>query len=349
MGEGMLFVGDVAVAPGEQFIHLGFPSRIKRLPMCLNLEGAVLDEKLVLSRGLSNCKRWVHSFDGFQLGPIFIGNNHITDVPGGIAKTLQHLASLKLSYFGAGVSKREAEVVAIDGDLVCVGFGWPVIDCVPASATRAGVNCLEGNTVRRQIEATMREHPERRVVAVFHWQYEFEPYPHPGHRALAMELIDRGVHAVIGHHPHIIGPVERYQGKTIAYSLGNWAFSYGRFFEGTLRFPEESFEQLAVEISTNQDVVHRVRFQPPNTIRYRKAEIVHQPGFSLKPDFEGLSAKEYLRWFKRNRVKRKGLPVYESADASWINTAKDSWVMLRHRLIQMALRTGLKRMGRASP
>lgn len=338
----MIFTGDVAIAPGDRFRHVGFPDCFKDAPICLNLEGAVSLQDQIPPRGLCNSKSWFDSFDDLRVGPVFLGNNHIADITDGISTTQKRLADRGLQYFGAGCSKVDAESIVLEGDFVCLGFGWPVIQCIPASSDRAGVNRFEGKAVRRQVKHAMKQFPHKKLITVFHWNYEFEPYPQPGHRALALELIDMGVHAIIGHHPHIVGPVERYRGCTIAYSLGNWAFSYGRFFGGQLRFPEKSFEQIALEISPRGNIVHKVRFEPPGTIRYCFAEEVDEPEFSLRPDFEGMSSAEYLNWFKANRVKKKALPIYLSADRSLKNSVFDNWVAFRQLLIRLSIKSKLK-------
>ncbi|MRH78514.1 hypothetical protein GH984_07320 [Spiribacter sp. C176] len=338
----MIFIGDVAIAPGDRFRHVGFPDNFQVKPICLNLEGAISPQDELPARGLCNSVNSLDSFKNFTLGPVFLGNNHITDIPDGISITQTHLAEKKLQFCGAGCSQIDAESIVIEGDFVCLGFGWPVIQCLPASSEQPGVNRFEGNAVRKQVNKALKQHPQKKLIAVFHWNYEFEPYPQPGHRALAMELIDMGVHAIIGHHPHVVGPVECYRGHTIAYSLGNWAFSYGRFLDGQLRFPEKSFEQIALEISPAGNIVHKVRFELPDTIRYCFAEEVDAPGFSLKPEFEGMSSTEYLTWFKANRVKRKALPIYRSADSSLKNLFFDNWVAFRQFLIRLSTKLGLK-------
>jgi poly-gamma-glutamate synthesis protein (capsule biosynthesis protein) len=52
-------------------------------------------------------------------------------------------------------------------------------------------------------------------------------------RPLAHALVDAGADLVVGHHPHVVHPVERYRGGLIAYSLGNYVFhSWGHLGEG---------------------------------------------------------------------------------------------------------------------
>jgi poly-gamma-glutamate synthesis protein (capsule biosynthesis protein) len=59
------------------------------------------------------------------------------------------------------------------------------------------------------------------VVVSLHWGEEFVPTPSAREVELAHSLIDAGATIVIGHHPHVVRPVERYQDGVIAYSLGN--------------------------------------------------------------------------------------------------------------------------------
>lgn len=344
----MIFAGDVAVAHGDRFDFEGFPHDSLALPWCLNLEGAITGSLEMPDWGTSNSSAWIESFSRFTLGPVFIGNNHIHDIKGGIQITQAELARSGLEIFGAGTNIDEASKPAIAGsgrhDYVLLGFGWPVIGCKPAGRFRPGVNRLDGASVLHQVTEALRNAGSARVAVVIHGNYEFERYPQPAHRKLAKALIDLGVHAVIAHHPHIVGPVERYKGKTIAYSLGNWAFSYGRFFGGRLRFPESSFHQIAIELGDDGDTIHHARFAPPTTIDYQFAERAESSDFSLKPDFEGLDDTEYVVWFKANRIKRKGLPIYEEPNASVANSARDLWVKARQVGIDNAARLGLKSM-----
>src|SRR6185436_19838247 len=47
-------------------------------------------------------------------------------------------------------------------------------------------------------------------------------------RAFTHAVVDAGADLVIGHGPHVLRGLELYQGRLIAYSLGNFA-TYGRF------------------------------------------------------------------------------------------------------------------------
>lgn len=66
------------------------------------------------------------------------------------------------------------------------------------------------------------------VVAQLHWGHEFETYPTPDQVEVAHRLAERGVDAIIGHHSHVVQPMESYRTRRdpdrvvpIYYSLGN--------------------------------------------------------------------------------------------------------------------------------
>jgi poly-gamma-glutamate capsule biosynthesis protein CapA/YwtB (metallophosphatase superfamily) len=65
------------------------------------------------------------------------------------------------------------------------------------------------------------------VVMSFHWGIEYQTQPLPEYPPLAQALTDAGVDVLLGHHPHVLQPVEvretaRGQKAVIAYSLGNF-------------------------------------------------------------------------------------------------------------------------------
>jgi poly-gamma-glutamate synthesis protein (capsule biosynthesis protein) len=62
------------------------------------------------------------------------------------------------------------------------------------------------------------------IVISLHWGDEFINRPSPEQIELAHKIIDCGADIILGHHPHILQGVEKYKGKVIAYSLGNFVF-----------------------------------------------------------------------------------------------------------------------------
>lgn len=62
------------------------------------------------------------------------------------------------------------------------------------------------------------------LICSIHWGLEFLDYPAPAQVELGRALIDAGVDLVLGHHSHVVQPVERYKQGLIFYSLGNFLF-----------------------------------------------------------------------------------------------------------------------------
>lgn len=62
------------------------------------------------------------------------------------------------------------------------------------------------------------------IVVYAHWGDEYRSVIHPRPQKKARQFIDMGADMVIGHHPHVVQPMEQYNGKYIFYSLGNFVF-----------------------------------------------------------------------------------------------------------------------------
>jgi poly-gamma-glutamate synthesis protein (capsule biosynthesis protein) len=59
------------------------------------------------------------------------------------------------------------------------------------------------------------------VIVSLHWGVEFVRQPSIAEVAFAHALVERGADLVIGHHPHVVRPLEVCGTSAIAYSLGN--------------------------------------------------------------------------------------------------------------------------------
>ena len=62
------------------------------------------------------------------------------------------------------------------------------------------------------------------IIATCHWGTEATYTPNSKQIYLGHSLIDHGVDIVIGGHPHRLQPIEKYNGKWIAYSISNFCF-----------------------------------------------------------------------------------------------------------------------------
>ena len=80
---------------------------------------------------------------------------------------------------------------------------------------------------QQQVIDTIREVKDQGVQVIivsFHWGTEKSNIPDDIQKTLAHLAIDQGADLVVGHHPHVLQGIEKYQGKNIVYSLGNFCF-----------------------------------------------------------------------------------------------------------------------------
>jgi len=62
------------------------------------------------------------------------------------------------------------------------------------------------------------------VVVCPHWGVEYASQPARDQVELAHQMIDAGADIIVGSHPHVVQPLEKYHDHWIAYSLGNFIF-----------------------------------------------------------------------------------------------------------------------------
>lgn len=72
--------------------------------------------------------------------------------------------------------------------------------------------------------ASLKEQGAQLVIVSFHWGSEKENYPDDIQTSLAHTAVDSGADLVVGHHPHVLQGIEKYNGKYIVYSLANFCF-----------------------------------------------------------------------------------------------------------------------------
>lgn len=176
-----------------------------------------------------------------------LANNHIMD--GGLERLLltrTRLRDADIATTGVGADLEQAwqpAVVTVRG--VRIGF-------VGASYTSKNSSRL----VRLPNVARIDQRSELQkairglradvdfVVAAMHAGVEYIRSPVAEQTQFARTAIDAGADLVIGTHPHVVQRVERYRGRYIFHSLGNFVFDQDR--------PPEVHESAAVRVTLRQ-------------------------------------------------------------------------------------------------
>jgi poly-gamma-glutamate capsule biosynthesis protein CapA/YwtB (metallophosphatase superfamily) len=171
-----------------------------------------------------------------------VASNHVFDQGAdGVDRTLDALDGTGLAHAGAARTADEADTpvlveITTDGGPVIAGLvsytfsfnGIPYPggetwrsnlinqDCVWSGACAAAADeILADAAAARQAGADV-------VIAAMHWGPEFHAEPDAAQTALAPLLIESAdVDLVLGHHAHVVQPLEYVDGQWVVYGLGN--------------------------------------------------------------------------------------------------------------------------------
>jgi poly-gamma-glutamate capsule biosynthesis protein CapA/YwtB (metallophosphatase superfamily) len=135
-----------------------------------------------------------------------LANNHSDDFGDRGFKDTVHA----LTQAGVGAAADElVDVRTVKGvEVVNLGF--------------TGGDAVVLDRVERLVRAKKREN--NLVIVSFHWGNEGIHEILDIQRMLGRTAVDAGADLVLGTHPHVIQGIERYRGKQIVYSLGNFVF-----------------------------------------------------------------------------------------------------------------------------
>ena len=235
----MVAVGDVMLGDSSYFIGRGVGSQIRKFgpdfPFAevsgfirpADLFFANLESPLSRELGASSWERvyrgTAEAAEGLQLADknvVSVANNHI----------LEHGQQMLT----------ETHTILASYDIGCAGYGD--FNALSPAIWRSQVNGLtislfavslikEFSGIRIDPPAvleTLAKHLKQstddvKIVSV-HWGNEYVTAPSAAQIGFGRGLIDAGAALVLGHHPHVLQPIEEYGDGLIAYSLGNFVF-----------------------------------------------------------------------------------------------------------------------------
>lgn len=209
-----------------------------------NLEGPISD-KGTLAGSIYSFRmepRSAKSLKEAGFDVLSVANNHMGDW-GRIAMedTFQNLKDAEIIYSGGGNNKEEAyqaQTILKDGAKIAyLSFSEFGRGYLEATDSFAGIAIISDEKLKSDIEKAKAENDI--VIVSFHFGDEYKKEPSAYQKTFAHKAIDYGADLVVGHHPHVIGTIEEYKGKYIAYSLGNFVFDQ--------HFSKETMEGLALK------------------------------------------------------------------------------------------------------
>lgn len=166
---------------------------------------------------------------GFDL--VSLANNHALDYgQEGLVDTIETLKENKLDYIGVGKTKEEAfqakeyqlkgkKIKIMSASRFVPSAGWYSFH-KRTKAAIAGAYDLD------YLVQKVKEEKEQTdfLVLFLHWGVEKTTTPAEYQKVYVKQLVEAGVDAIIGSHPHWLQGFEYYEGVPVAYSLGNFLF-----------------------------------------------------------------------------------------------------------------------------
>jgi hypothetical protein len=176
----------------------------------------------------------------YNIRTVSLANNHVLDFGlHGFRQTLQVLPQSDINFFGAGYNSKQASKPYVKE----IFFGKRILKLVIISAfeyrrdydnvfsfyasnNSGGVNRLSIRKIGRKIRQFKEANEDVYIVVYPHWggtrSYGTQTNKQMG---LGHNLIDAGADLVIGHGPHSMQQIEKYKGRWIIYSMGNFIFN----------------------------------------------------------------------------------------------------------------------------
>ncbi|MEU6889443.1 CapA family protein [Streptomyces viridosporus] len=143
----------------------------------------------------------------------------------GVRRTLDAMDELELGHTGSSRSAEEAERINIrevNGVKVAhLAYSWEsFVHPVPEKQSWA-LNKTDASDIK-EAETRARDKGAEVVILSIHWGAEYYNEPGVAQLRLAQWLTEEtGIDLVIGHHAHVVQPIQKVNGTWVAYSLGN--------------------------------------------------------------------------------------------------------------------------------
>jgi poly-gamma-glutamate capsule biosynthesis protein CapA/YwtB (metallophosphatase superfamily) len=180
---------------------------------------------------------------------VSFANNHVFDQGyAGFDETLEHLREQGILFAGSGDTAEDAwKPVIVEKNGIKVGWlgmtRWlnghrnPEKDSAPHVAFfpyPGESNGAPGRDEAGVLDAIQAARAECDFLIIsIHWGIEYAPAPRPEDEEMAHKMLEAGAGMVIGHHPHVLQPMETYltqDGRhcVIIFSLGNFLSNQSR-------------------------------------------------------------------------------------------------------------------------
>jgi poly-gamma-glutamate synthesis protein (capsule biosynthesis protein) len=242
-----------------------------------------------------------------------LANNHIMDAgPDGLIRTIDAVEAAGMHFVGAGRTSEETGRIPVlriqNRKIAFLAYTYDTNERLPRKGNlRPGVNVMRNGSEQELNAACARVREARGladvVVLSLHWGEEYDTRPTPWQQRAARALVEAGADLIIGHHPHVLQPVETVfagdgRRALVAHSLGNFLSSQSWMVQAVSKDHPNALRGdgviLFVSIPANRGRagIEKAEFLPVWTVREpRNAAVLYKP-VNLSRTIEQLGMKK---------------------------------------------------------
>jgi len=200
-----------------------------------------------------------------------LANNHILNFgEKGLENTFHLLDQAGIQYVGAGKNFSEAhQAKIIEKNNIKFAFLAYVDKALAYPSAMAsdhpGLSIMDEGQVTLDVQQAKKLADF--VIVSTHSGNEYQTEPTRNQINFAHAAIDAGADLVIGHHPHVIQPIEKYKNGYIFYSLGNFIFDQ--------MWSQATQEGIALRIIFSPHSIKTIQIYPLVIENYSQPKIIN--------------------------------------------------------------------------
>jgi len=281
----ILFVGDLMLSRGVAYQiqknnDLYFPFRyFRNLLQKSDFVFANLESPLINGRKIHAGEMTLRADE--KMAPILkemnfsivsLANNHLLDFnENGLLNTLKILNENQIQYVGVGENFEEAhqfkilEKNGIKFAFLAYNDSDVVSKSTQAETNKPGTAFMDINALKTDIAEAKKSADY--VIVSMHGGNEYQADPNNRQIEFNHTAIDAGANLVIGHHPHVVQKIEKYENGYIFYGLGNFIFDQ--------MWSEATRQGAAIQINFLRDRIKNIKIIPFVIENYSQPRIIY--------------------------------------------------------------------------
>lgn len=292
----ILFCGDLTFPFDTKIDYQEIKNLFSGKTAIANFEGSILEKKDDVNNyrwedkfSLYSCPEVIDLLKDLNIKAVSLCNNHILDYNHDIQSTVNFLKKNGIASWGLK-----------NHDIYSFKWNHKTLFMITFAtfANEHSLKLFSPLAVVNEVKRIRENSPDSYIVLFPHWGREKFSYPDPADRTLAHACIDAGADLIVGHHPHVIQPIEKYKGKYIVYSIGNFILPEAKYGKMTSSNISKEKTEMAVEWDGEKLFIHPMYFDTDtNTIKLLKDYDVES---LFKLFSTQLSTYQYLKIYLSN-------------------------------------------------